>query len=128
MALLPHVAVILYSVSGVGAWYQSALPKVFTAQHYIHGLSHELVLPSVRRSVEYASLSVVLDLVLGLTIAWLIVRSKMFGRQILDSLAMLPLAVPGLVLAFGFMGVSLQVQSWIPAKLGWAKDLIDYPQ
>lgn len=128
LALLPHVAVILYSVSGVGAWYQSALPKVFTAQHYVHGLSHELVLPSVRRSVEYASLSVILDLILGLTIAWLIVRSKIFGRQILDALAMLPLAVPGLVLAFGFMGVSLQVQAWIPARLAWMKDLIDYRQ
>ena len=45
--LLPHVGVILYSVSGIGAWYQSAIPKVFTAQHYLHGLSHELAMPSV---------------------------------------------------------------------------------
>jgi iron(III) transport system permease protein len=113
LALLPHLGVILYSVSGVGAWYQSALPKVFTLQHYVHGLSHETALPSVLMSVRYASLSMVLDLALGLTIAWLLVRSTLRGRQILDSLAMLPLAVPGLVLAFGYLGISLQLKNWL---------------
>jgi iron(III) transport system permease protein len=34
------------------------------------------------------------------------VRSKVAGRQILDFLAMLPLAVPGLVLAFGYLAMS----------------------
>jgi iron(III) transport system permease protein len=125
LALLPHVAVILYSVSGVGAWYESALPKVFTAQHFIHGLSHELVLPSVKRSIEYASLSVILDLILGMAIAWMLVRSKIRFRQVLDSLAMLPLAVPGLVLAFGYLGVSLQLKAWLPTRLG---DLFDVQQ
>src|SRR5437016_5412103 len=55
LALLPHIGVILYSISGVGAWYQSAIPKVFTAQHYLHGLSHELAVPSVKMSALYAS-------------------------------------------------------------------------
>ena len=113
LALLPHICVILYSVSGVGAWYQSALPKVFTAQHYIHGLSHETALPSVIMSVKYASFSMVIDVALGLTIAWLLVRSTLRGRQILDSLAMLPMAVPGLVLAFGYIGISLQLKGWM---------------
>ena len=112
LALLPHIGVILFSISGVGAWYQSALPKVFTAQHYIHGLSHETALPSVIMSVKYASLSTVIDLALGLTIAWLLVRTTLHGRHILDNLSMLPMAVPGIVLAFGFLGISLQMQSW----------------
>jgi len=138
LALTPHVAVILFSVSGVGSWYESALPKVFTAQHYVHALSHELVIPSVQRSVQYASCSVVLDVVLGLTIAWMLVRSKIRGRQILDHLSMLPLAVPGLVLAFGYLGLSLQFQSWL-GHLSWisanwpkvfktASDLVDVRQ
>ena len=112
LALLPHIGVILFSISGVGAWYQSALPKVFTAQHYIHGLSHETALPSVIMSVKYASLSTLIDLALGLTIAWLLVRSSLRGRAILDNLSMLPMAVPGLVLAFGYLGISLQLQNW----------------
>ena len=51
LALLPHIGVILMSVSGVGAWYQSALPRVFTADHYAHALTHDFTLPSVRNSV-----------------------------------------------------------------------------
>src|SRR5947209_2035371 len=104
LALMPHVAVILYSVSGVGAWYESALPKVFTAQHYLHGLSHELVLPAVRNSIQYASVSVVLDIILGMAIAWLLVRSKLRFRGVLDSLAMLTLAEAVWVLALDGLG------------------------
>ncbi len=112
MALLPHVGVILTSFSGVGAWYQSALPKVFTAQHYINGLGHELTIPSIQNSILFALASTSIDVVVGLLIAWLIVRSDLPGRGLLDSLSMLPLAVPGLVLAFGYLAISLQFQAW----------------
>jgi iron(III) transport system permease protein len=125
LALLPHVAVILFSVSGVGAWYGSALPRVYTAQNYLHGLSHELVLPSIRNSIQYASLSVFVDIVLGLTIAWMLVRSKVRFRFVLDFLAMLPLAVPGIVLSFGYLGIGLQLQTVLPGKL---KTLFDVQQ
>ena len=67
----------------------------------------------MRNSVAFAGASVVLDLALGLVMAWLIVRSTLPGTRILDSLAMLPLAVPGIVLAFGYLAVSLQLQTWI---------------
>jgi iron(III) transport system permease protein len=112
LALLPHIGVILTSVSGVGQWYQSALPRVFTLAHYKASLSHELTLPSVGNSVMFASFSVVLDVIIGLMIAHLIVRARLPGalRQFVDALAMLPLAVPGLVLAFGYLAISLQLQ------------------
>ena len=47
-----------------------------------------------------------MDVILGVAIAWVIVRSKMWGRNVLDALMMLPLAVPGLVLAFGYLSMS----------------------
>jgi iron(III) transport system permease protein len=128
LALLPHIGVILYSVSGVGAWYQSIIPKVFTAQHYLHGLSHELAVPSVKMSALYASLSMVLDLLLGVAIAWMLVRSSVKGRAVLDSLAMLPLAVPGLVMAFGYVGISLQMQAWLPAKYDTLRKIFNYQE
>lgn len=39
-------------------------------------------------------------------IAYVVVRSRVRGRQILDFLAMMPLAVPGLVLAFGYLAMA----------------------
>jgi len=110
LALLPHVGVVLMSVSKVGAWYQSALPRVFTAEHYMHALTHDVTIPSVANSVLYASLSMLIDLALGIAIAWVIVRTNVPGRRMLDSLSMLPLAVPGIVMAFGYIAISLQLQ------------------
>jgi iron(III) transport system permease protein len=54
----------------------------------------------------YASGATLFDLVLGVAIAWVVVRSTIRGRALLDALVMLPLAVPGLVLAFGFLALS----------------------
>jgi iron(III) transport system permease protein len=134
LALLPHIGVILMSVSGVGAWYNAAIPTVFTGQHYITGLTHPLTLPSVQNSLKFASASMIIDIALGLLIAVIVVRSKLPSgvRQFVDSLAMLPLAVPGLVLAFGYLAVSLRLQTWVAAwdantarDLSWLRRLVD---
>jgi iron(III) transport system permease protein len=50
--------------------------------------------------------------VLGLAIAYLIVRTRMPGRHVLDALSMLPLAVPGLVLAFGYLAMTQPGQTF----------------
>jgi iron(III) transport system permease protein len=68
---------------------------------------------------------VLLDLVLGLIIAWLIVRSTLPGKKLIDTLAMLPLAVPGVVLAFGYLALSLQLQTWLGPGHPRLRNLID---
>ena len=132
LALLPHVGVILLSVAKVGSWYQSALPRVFTFEHYAHALTHDVTLPSVRNSIGLASASTLLDLVIGIAIAWLIVRSTLprIVKQVIDALSMLPLAVPGLVLAFGYLAISVQLQAMIGADANrkWLRDLVDVQQ
>jgi iron(III) transport system permease protein len=117
LALMPHIGVVLYSVAGVGSWYQSELPTVFTSQHFRTALTHDLTLPSVQNSITFAVASTAVDIVVGLMIAWVIVRSPLPGwaRAAVDSFAMLPLAVPGLVLAFGYLAISLQLVGWFGA-------------
>jgi iron(III) transport system permease protein len=128
LALLPHLGVILMSFSGVGQWYQSALPRMFTLAHYKTALTHELAIPSIRNSIVYSGLSMILNVILGVMIAGLIVRGSLPRslRRALDSLAMLPLAVPGLVLAFGYLSISLQLQSYFGQRgLRAVRDLVD---
>jgi iron(III) transport system permease protein len=48
----------------------------------------------------------VIDVFLGVAIAYVVVRTRMAGRHVLDFLSMLPLAVPGIVLAFGYLAMS----------------------
>jgi len=116
-ALLPHVGVILTSLSVPGSWYRSVLPQAFTLGNYADALGHPLTVLSIRNSLIYASLAVALDLVLGLAIALVVVRSDLPLRGLLDTLAMLPLAVPGLVMAFGYLAIS----SWL-SRLEAVKD------
>ena len=104
VAILPHLGVVLVAFST--DWYATVLPQNFTLQNFQLALGHDLTVPAIANSLKYASISTVIDLVLGVALAYVIVRSKVAGRQILDFLAMLPLAVPGLVLAFGYLAMS----------------------
>ncbi len=104
LAVVPHVGVVLVSVSR--DWYQSVLPASWTLDHYQAALSHQLTVPSIANSLRYASLSTVVDILLGIAIAYVVVRTRLPGRQVLDAMAVLPLAVPGLVLAFGYVAMT----------------------
>ena len=110
VAVLPHVGVVLASVTVDGTWYRSVLPGQFTGEHFANALTHDLALPSILNSLIYAGLSVVLCLIMGLAISYLNVRAKLRGAGLLDALAMLPLAVPGIVMAFGYVALSLWLQ------------------
>lgn len=104
VAILPHIGVILVAFSS--DWYGSVLPSGWTLGHFEAALGHNLTLPSIQNSLKYAGLATALDLVLGVAIAYVVVRTKLAGRQVLDAMSMLPLAVPGLVLAFGYLAMT----------------------
>ena len=104
LALLPHLGVVLVAFSS--DWYASIVPANLTLHNFSLALGHPLTVPAIANSLKYASISTLIDLILGVVLAYVIVRSKLAGRQVLDFLAMLPLAVPGLVLAFGYLAMS----------------------
>lgn len=101
VACLPHVAVALTSVSE--KWFMTVLPEAFTMSHYEGALRHELTLPAIKNSILFSSMSAVVDVALGVSIAYILARKRFAGVNLLDALAMLPLAVPGLVVAFGYV-------------------------
>jgi len=103
-ALLPHLAVAGIAFSA--DWYATALPDGWTLRNFEAALAHPLVAASIGNSLVYSVLAVALNILLGVGIAYLVVRSRLPGRGLLDNLAMLPLAVPGLVMAFGYLAVS----------------------
>lgn len=102
LALLPHMGVLLTSLSG--RWFLSVLPSEYTFRFYLDVFSHELTLLSIKNSLFLSSLSTILDIILGVAIAYLLARKRIPGKDVLDALAMLPLALPGIVIAFGYVG------------------------
>jgi iron(III) transport system permease protein len=108
IALLPHLGVFFTAFSH--DWYRTVLPASLTTQNISDSLGHPVTLPSIRNSLIYASIATFIDVILGVAIAFIVTRTKVPGRNFLDSMAMLPLAVPGLVMAFGYLAVTREGQ------------------
>ncbi|PIZ15693.1 ABC transporter permease [Candidatus Desantisbacteria bacterium CG_4_10_14_0_8_um_filter_48_22] len=101
ISVLPHISVLLTSISK--EWFMTVLPSETTFKYYGLVFRHPLTVSSIRNSLFLSSISTVLDVGLGLMIAYLLARTSIKGKGLLDAFTMLPLAVPGLVLAFGYV-------------------------
>jgi iron(III) transport system permease protein len=111
VSLLPHLAVIVHSFSE--RWFMTALPSAWTTETYAEILRDPLARASIQNSLLYSSISALLDLFLGVIIAWLLTRRRVPFSGLLDALAMLPLALPGIVLAFGYVAAFDFKVSWL---------------
>jgi iron(III) transport system permease protein len=101
LSLLPHIGIVLLSFTKV--WSFSLLPTTYTLSNYAEILfraPHFVV-----NTLVYTLLAASLDIVLGAAIAFLLLRSRVPGRNFLDAVATMPLAVPGVVLAVGYLRV-----------------------
>ncbi len=100
-ALLPHLGIALLSVSKV--WSLTPLPSVYTAGNY-----GEILFRSpqfIWNTLRYALLAAAADVALGAVIGWLLLRGRTRGRQWLDTIATMPLAIPGVVIAVGYLRI-----------------------
>lgn len=105
IALLPHISVILTSVvPNAGAWYGTILPENYTFSNYYTVFTQDSTLSSIKNSLFYSIFSTLSALILGVLIAYLLTRKSIPGKNILDTVSMLPLALPGVALAFGYVG------------------------
>jgi iron(III) transport system permease protein len=101
LALIPHLAVVVTAFSD--RWFMTVLPEFYTFEHFHQVFNTELSMIGIKNSFIFAGLSTVLDIILGLLIAYVIVRKLVPFPGLLDGLVMIPLALPGIVLAFGYV-------------------------
>ena len=92
VALLPHLAVVLQSTAG--RWFLTVLPESLQFDAYTEVLGGGMAGRSVVNSLFYAGASVVVDVGLGLFLAWILTRRKLPFAGVIDGLVMLPLAIP----------------------------------
>ena len=105
MALLPHISVILVSLTpDASQWRLSVLPKSWTFSHYVETFTHSDTLPSILNSLKYSIFSTLLALLVGIVVSYLLTRKRLPFQNLLDAVAMLPLALPGVAIAFGYLG------------------------
>ena len=104
ISILPHIALIL-TAFGQG-FYRRIVPGAFTLSHFEEALSNKLVVPSILNSLQYSLWATLIALFIGFMGAYIAVKWRLKGGGLLDVLCMLPLAVPGIVVAFGYIGMS----------------------
>jgi iron(III) transport system permease protein len=109
VAILPHIGVVVSSFAE--RWFFTILPTEVSTRYYAEVFTNGLTATSITNSLLYSGLSAFLDLGLGLIIAHLLAREIFPGKSFLDALAMLPLALPGLVLAFALL-MSYNLHGW----------------
>jgi len=132
ITLSPHLGVLLLSFAKV--WSFSPLPDAYTLEHY--ATVFEDASGMIQNTLIYCGLAAGLDVLLGVTIAYLILRTKLPARQWLDWIASASLAVPGIVLAIGFLrmfkGVTvpstdvLLTGTWVAIMLAYAVRRLPY--
>ena len=132
ITLSPHIGVLLLSFAQV--WSFSPLPDAYTLEHYSTVFQDSSGM--IRNTLIYCGLAAGLDVLLGVTIAYLILRTRLPARQWLDWIATASLAVPGIVLAIGFLrlfkGVTvpgtdvLLTSTWLAIMLAYAVRRLPY--
>jgi iron(III) transport system permease protein len=98
-AFIPYLGVALDSF-GRG-WALTPLPVKYTLQ-YFKRVSVETP-KFILNSLLYSGISVLICIAVGVPVAWIMARTKVPGREILDSLTTLILALPGTGVGIAYM-------------------------
>ena len=132
VTLAPHIGILLMSFSKV--WSFSVLPDSYTLAHYATVFSDAQGM--IYNTLKYCLMAAGLDVILGTAIAYLIYRTDLPARQWLDYMASIALAIPGLVLAIGYLrmfkGVNVpftetpMVTTWFLIMIAYAVRRLPY--
>jgi len=104
LAILPHIGVLLLAIAD--KWVNTVLPETYSIRHLVFVITNSDTMNSILNSLKYAGISTAVDIVLGSIAAWLIIRTRVYGKTILDSMCMMPIAIPGLILAAGYVAMT----------------------
>ncbi len=99
LVLSPHIGLTLLSFGTI--WSYSVLPDGFTIDHYLEVF--ESASQFITNTLLYATLAATADVVFGTAIAYIVLRTRLTGRKILDYAATASLAIPGVVLGIGYL-------------------------
>lgn len=101
VSLLPHLGVLLQAFAGY--WFMTPLPEEFTTAHFSEVFSNPVASSSLLYSLVLSVAATLITICVGLTVAWKTVRNPGRWSWILEFTAMIPLAIPGVVIAFGYV-------------------------
>lgn len=100
LTMLPQIGVFLLAFSE--RWGSDPLPSGFTITNFIELVEIKGVFRGILNSLLYSTVAVGIIVFLGLSASYVVARLKVRGISLLDYLTTMPLAIPGLIFAFGY--------------------------
>jgi len=101
IASYPQLGVITLSITD---WAISgALPSKLTGEYLAALVTKSDVVQAIKNSLTYASLAIVVIVLTGTSAAYIVARRDIPGRDLIDLLATIPIAIPGIIVAIGYL-------------------------
>jgi len=112
IALSPHIGLTLLAFSD--KWVFSILPEGYTLRHMNQVLMNSL--PYMTNSILYSSVAAFIDIIIGGFVAYVVTRRLAVGGDLLDLVATLPIAVPGVIFGLGYWALFYKVPLLDPLR------------
>jgi iron(III) transport system permease protein len=123
VVLSPHLGLLVLSFARI--WSYSVLPDAWTLANYATVFEDSSGM--ITNTLLYCGLAATIDIVIGTAIAYLILRTRIPGRQWLDLAASAAIAVPGIVLAIGYLRTFQSVEiGGVPVTQTWLLIMLAY--
>jgi iron(III) transport system permease protein len=123
VVLSPHLGLLVLSFARM--WSYSVLPDAWTLSNYATVFEDSSGM--IRNTLLYCGLAALIDIVIGTAIAYLILRTRIPARQWLDFAASAAIAVPGIVLAIGYLRSFQGFAAWgVPITQSWVLIMLAY--
>ena len=99
LAAMPQIGVVVLAFSD---WAKESYPTTFTLEYASRLVTDPNVTRAIVNSIVYSMAAVVIAILVGSSAAYVVARSRLPGIEMLDLLATMPIAVPGIVIAVGY--------------------------
>ena len=99
LVLSPHLGLVLLSLSKM--WSFTVVPESYTLANYAAVFRDSPFM--LWNSLVYCGIAAGLDVLIGTAIAYLMLRTNLPGRRLLDFVASAAVAIPGIVLGIGYL-------------------------
>lgn len=102
LACVPQISVVL--IACAKTWFATTLPTEWSLDSFISVLTHPMTAHSLFTSLWLSLAASLVTVAIGFQVAYIIARTRGRWSHTFEVLSIIPLAVPGIVFAFGYIG------------------------
>lgn len=98
-----QIGVIVLAITDWAIRVGVPLPSKLTGHFMASLIKDPAVLRSIVNSLTYAGLATILIILIGTSAAYIVARTRLPGLDLLDTLVTIPIAIPGIIVAVGYL-------------------------